>query len=1142
MMQKKQVIVGQGKTSLILSELNGDTLFSNICLRASNSFGLISTFVSCENIKTHEPSMVQLLREEIERVKATKGKDIDSDFFQPGVVQRVDKNIYIRKLEDLLNDALEKDGSLNSSSTEKGSTSVFHHKQNDTNSTICSSLQKRSEQYKFRIRSLQKEIEDSQNSTLQLKKNRISLIRSMQVAQERIYVLQAELYEIINRTDDYTSSTVLNGSLQRMKTNELRNEIEKETSDKMALISSCKRQILLDDKDCARLDVLTKDKEVQLRERLASYHSFRKSLQSVSMMRSRILGSTNAILMKNVMMIWYQFKACSKQKRLATEKLMNNIIRFFLSEAIARWRLSITLGCEPLKTSNMSNFYGKGSVMLSKVLEKRQNACDEVIATIIAMCPKEQNYIPRNTSIDLSKFPSKIALGISRGDYFHNLGRLDDAIEAYLAVLEKISNSTNLETMSKVYWCCVVYERVAFAYMKADCWNKAILQLEILLYQAESSGYHEFIPCAEILLGKCYLENREWKLAKQNLLSGLMKIDDSNRSVSLLKIAYSGLVYFYEFANDQAKSLYYKGLLDSLTYDIGDKIKSKLMEACNLEAKMMGTSLSVGKTTHLQIGSHIFVHASNKTEKLEASVLEKMKEREECKVGIENLHKLMGRIDKEIETCSSNSDTKQTSSLIHDNDQKIDTIELIERLEARKQFTKRELQAGLQKETELSLQIKNMKDEKVGLQEDLDLEQGQLMQSLLQKRSIRCMTFNGLNNSGVNVYGRQCVGSQSTILTYEKDIYVYSINNGKIRHVFVGDAQVDNTKRDMVGHTGTITCIFFYGDKIYSGSLDTTVRCWSVSKESLEYVAKGHTATVTSICVDRKLMITGSVDKCLILWDACKGCLLDRVMGHSRGITCVHHRTSWCISGDMDGIILLWDIDIERNKLVRKRRLQDTMKCKMNVIKSSSVEIICGDADGIISIWWLETGEVLQRCKVHEKGINDLQFDATVLVTCGIDCAIKVLDVTTCQILQSIQGHSSPVLSVCFDRMVVLSLSTDGTMKQWLRCPKYGENLNNDVYHTFTDGDSLDSICRHYEVTMKDLLNWNVNRDLKRLTVGQKLIVIKGTSNEIAVNKVKGKDVDSFYPQHRERNKSTNIGFSTYHDDSTSLISRLSRE
>ena len=58
------------------------------------------------------------------------------------------------------------------------------------------------------------------------------------------------------------------------------------------------------------------------------------------------------------------------------------------------------------------------------------------------------------------------------------------------------------------------------------------------------------------------------------------------------------------------------------------------MEACNLEAKMMGTSLSVGKTTHLQIGSHIFVHASNKTEKLEASVLEKMKVRGNIIIGI----------------------------------------------------------------------------------------------------------------------------------------------------------------------------------------------------------------------------------------------------------------------------------------------------------------------------------------------------------------------------------------------------------------------------------------------------------------------------------------------------------------------------
>ena len=396
------------------------------------------------------------------------------------------------------------------------------------------------------------------------------------------------------------------------------------------------------------------------------------------------------------------------------------------------------------------------------------------------------------------------------------------------------------------------------------------------------------------------------------------------------------------------------------------------------------------------------------------------------------------------------------------------------------------------------------------------------------------MTFNTLNKSGIDAYGRKNWGRPLIILTIDTDIYVYDLKEGQLRHVFIGGK--DDSNKEIVGHTSTITSIYYFGDKIYSGSFDKTVRCWNAEKGCLEFVATGHLATVTSICVNCSTLFTGSTDKYLILWNAQEGYMISRFLGHSRGITSLHCGSSWCLSGDVDGELFVWRTNKEVNTLSRKLRLQANEK--ITVIRCSNLEIICGDAAGNITIWWLENGEILQQNKVHDKSITDLQFDATVLVTCSLDTTLKVIDVTTCQVLQTVRGHSSPVLSICFDRIMVLSLSTDGTMKQWLWQSHSGSNKSGDVFHTFTEGDTLQQVCEQYNVTMKDLLKWNLNRDIKKITIGQRLIVIKGSIEK------ETKRNQELLPMKRDIlfRKDCSDNFSSSKKDLTSLASRLARK
>ncbi len=200
---------------------------------------------------------------------------------------------------------------------------------------------------------------------------------------------------------------------------------------------------------------------------------------------------------------------------------------------------------------------------------------------------------------------------------------------------------------------------------------------------------------------------------------------------------------------------------------------------------------------------------------------------------------------------------------------------------------------------------------------------------------------------------------------------------------------------------------------------------------------------------------------------------------------------------------------------------------KITVVKCNEMEIISGNADGVVSIWWLDNGETLQSCKVHDRTVTDIQFDATLLVTCSMDGIIKVLDVTTCQVLQTIRGHECPVLSICFDRTMILSLSNDGTMKKWLW--QHNRSKPNKIYHTFSEGENLHSICENYCVNMVDLMKWNVNRDITKITVGQEIIVIKGSEDGHMISDTVDRSCVGV-------TEGTKLG------DTTSLASRLKRQ
>ncbi|TGZ83347.1 WD40 repeat-like protein [Ascodesmis nigricans] len=90
-----------------------------------------------------------------------------------------------------------------------------------------------------------------------------------------------------------------------------------------------------------------------------------------------------------------------------------------------------------------------------------------------------------------------------------------------------------------------------------------------------------------------------------------------------------------------------------------------------------------------------------------------------------------------------------------------------------------------------------------------------------------------------------------------------------------------------------------------------------------------------------------------------------------------------------------------------------------------------GSYDSTIKIWDIETGEVLQTLTGHTQAIRCLQFDDTKLISGSMDHKMKIWNYRTGQCISTLAGHEDGVVSLHFDSTLLVSASVDNTIKVW---------------------------------------------------------------------------------------------------------------
>jgi WD40 repeat protein len=247
--------------------------------------------------------------------------------------------------------------------------------------------------------------------------------------------------------------------------------------------------------------------------------------------------------------------------------------------------------------------------------------------------------------------------------------------------------------------------------------------------------------------------------------------------------------------------------------------------------------------------------------------------------------------------------------------------------------------------------------------------------------------------------------------------------------------------RTMPGHPFPITQLRFSpnGTILFSGSTDGVIRVWQVSSGILQRSFEGHTGRITGMDIseDGKWLVSSAEDFTVRIWRLPNGAPVQVIDEGMSGITCVH------FTPDSQSIAWGEDNGTIRVRTLRGNWLQVLRNTSQPVtsldIMTDGKTLASGYADGLIRIWRMQDGELLQTLRESQAAVTGLAFslDGVWLISASEDHTLRVwqFDGSEYQTLplRILTGHAGLVNSVDFSAKsgLIVSGSDDGTVRLW---------------------------------------------------------------------------------------------------------------
>nr|KAG5713481.1 hypothetical protein BaRGS_025029 [Batillaria attramentaria] len=215
----------------------------------------------------------------------------------------------------------------------------------------------------------------------------------------------------------------------------------------------------------------------------------------------------------------------------------------------------------------------------------------------------------------------------------------------------------------------------------------------------------------------------------------------------------------------------------------------------------------------------------------------------------------------------------------------------------------------------------------------------------------------------------------------------------------------------ITGHAGSVRCVHLCEEKaiVFSGSYDTSIRCWSVETGQCLKIFRGHTDTVMTILVHGEMLASGAKDKSCKVWNIQTG-KCQRTFRHRHPVLAVALSAEVCITGCEGGRVKVWELN--SGQLIKNLSGHHG---PVTAIKFDRWHIITGSKDGY-ALAWSALGRH-NRCLTafrHPKEVLCLEFMYLRVITGSGDGRLRIWNMVTGQCCRIMRGNSrsDPILDI----------------------------------------------------------------------------------------------------------------------------------
>jgi WD40 repeat protein len=242
------------------------------------------------------------------------------------------------------------------------------------------------------------------------------------------------------------------------------------------------------------------------------------------------------------------------------------------------------------------------------------------------------------------------------------------------------------------------------------------------------------------------------------------------------------------------------------------------------------------------------------------------------------------------------------------------------------------------------------------------------------------------------------------------------------------------------GHKDTVICLAFSpdGQRIASGSVDSTVRLWDVQTGAAmgaPLVVHKWSITFLAFSPDGQRIASATRDR-ILLWDTVAGTAVTIFLHIKDQAICLSFSLNgqWLYSG-LSNIIQVWDA--KTGAAVREHFLQNSDVVKCLSFSPDGLRVATASSNNTIQLWNTETGAAVGTPLVgHTNSIECLSFstDGWMIASASRDNIIRLWNTETgAAVGDPLLGHTDWIRCLSFspNGQTLTSGSSDRTIRLW---------------------------------------------------------------------------------------------------------------